>query len=209
MSRDFSPDLDDLPPALRAEPWRETWLAASPARIPGLPKHPALRLHPNLAWPFARLGIVRPALLAQITDTKGRAQGIFVRWLDPDTMRPFCGTLAQAVHGSLYPDGAVRFGVPDGTLGIAIEPEDAARAFARFSLPVWAAVRPGRLGSLALPAEAERVVVFAHPTEGALEQAQGAVDAYRRGGRQSLVQILPIELVGASHGDVGARAVAL
>jgi Toprim domain len=121
----------------------------------------ALRFHPGVYYREETGGPWQtfPAMLAAITDDKGRITGVHRTWLDPD--RPAKANVAtpRRALGALAGHG-VRFGRPNGILaaGEGIE-TTLSLVMALPQLPVIAALSAVHLGMLILPRDTKRLYV--------------------------------------------------
>lgn len=184
---DADADLDERK---RVELARRIWKAALPihgslaetylrSRAIATTLPPTLRFEPALRHTAS--GREMPALIGAIQDSTGRvisAQRIYLR---ADGMGKADAKPNKLTLGPMR-DGAVRLGKPDRVLGIAEGIETALSAQQLYSLPVWACLGAGRMGSVSIPARVEHVVLFADAGKAGLDAAARASEDYRRQG---------------------------
>lgn len=169
-----------------AEAARALWtaaglLAGTPAELwlrrRGLPTDsPALRYHPAVPRGPRRTGVVRPALLAAVEDSRGLT-GIQRSFFRPDGT----GVLVADGRRALgrYGGGAVRLHPPCPVLGLAEGVETALAASTLFGVPCWAMLGSARLTHAELPAVVTRLLIFADNDPAGRRAAGLARAAYR------------------------------
>jgi hypothetical protein len=141
------------------------------------PPYPnSLRFHPavkhGVHWKFY------PAMVAAIVASRGVA-GVQRTYLTDKAWK-----IPTEAKRTLAPmdDGAVRLGVPFGTLGIAEGIETGLSASRMFALPVWCALSAVRLSKLWIPDDVRRLIIFADRGEVGQREATNARDIYQRRG---------------------------
>lgn len=136
----------------------------------------------------APTGLVFPVLLGAVQSGTHRVTGIQRIFLDPPTAGKALVTPNKMTFGILG-DGAVRLGRAGRTLGIAEGIETALSAMQIYSLPVWAVLGAGRLGTLALPDAVEQVMIFADRGDVGEREAERAAESYEAAGRRAQVML--------------------
>jgi len=153
-----------------------------------IPLPPTLRYlilkHPGTGLPL-------PCMVAAVTDRAAASPVAAHRtWTKLDGTAKAPVTSPRMLLGSPG-SGAIRLAPAGDTLGLAEGIETGLSAMQLFAIPVWCAINDTRLPALELPAEAERIVIFADhdrvdPKQGfspGLQWAERAARIYRAQGR--------------------------
>lgn len=195
-----------------AGPIAELYLYSRGIRVRPKPLPEALRGHEGLIWseaidgPPARLeppwrawrandgqwyrGIIKPAMIAAITDDTGQMTAIQRTWVEEKWILdggipPPKGTripeFSKKTFGRMG-TGAVRLADPGPVLGLSEGVESALSAAEMWSLPVWATCGAQRLGSIQLPECVDEVILFADNGAAGEAAAAKAEAGYRRRG---------------------------
>lgn len=151
--------------------------------------------------------IVRPALLALVTDRAGKAVNIHRTFLAGDC-KAAIETPRAMMPGEVPAGSAVRlFPVHGERLGVAEGIETAFAAAARFGVSVWAALNAGLLSKWEPPESVREVFVFGDCDANFTGQAAAYRLAHRLTAQRGLaVQVHIPEATGTDWADVGQSA---
>lgn len=135
------------------------YLAGRGLRLYDLPE--SIRLHPGMQYRDggAVLGTY-PAMLAIVTDSKGRAVSLHRTYLQNAQKAPVTAP-RKLMQGLPLPGAAIRLTPVSRTLGIAEGIETALAATELFEVPVWSCISTSGIESFEPPDGVEHVVIFA------------------------------------------------
>jgi hypothetical protein len=156
----------------------------------------ALRFHPTCFYRAndAAPREARPALIAAVTDLKGRITGVERTWLDPSGSGKAAIPMPRRALGSLLGNG-VRFGGAGKALlvGEGLETVLSLKSVMP-TMPVVAALSASRLAGLALPSGLERLYV-------ACDRDAAGWRALERISRLALAERFAVLPLRPAHGD--------
>lgn len=121
-------------------------------------------------------------MITAIRDSSGAITAVQRTWLAKDGTGKAPVDEAKMTLGPMS-DGAVRFGEPDGTLGLAEGAETALSAKQGYSLPVWAVLGCNRFLTVVIPDRVRTVVIFGDRGEAGWRLANAAADKFEAEGR--------------------------
>lgn len=159
---------------------------------------PSLRHHSGSSW---------PAMLGAITDAQGAVLAVQRTWLARDGSAKAPVDPAKMTLGPME-DGAVRFGSPLASIGLAEGIETALSAKQIYSLPVWAVLGCNRFETVAIPAEVESVVIFADRGDAGWTSANAAAYRFESAGRHVEIILPPTRDTKDFNDELRARAAA-
>ncbi len=191
-----SPDFDPIRRRRRAQ---DLWIKALPAaktivqaylRARGVRSAPpdALRFLPSLK--HTPSGRSFPAMIGAVTGPYGEILAIQRTWLLPDGTGKAPVSPDKMTLGPMD-NGAVRFGQPLATLGLAEGIETALSAKQMYSLPVWAVLGCNRFETVVIPDDVETIVIFADRGPAGWKAAEAAADRFERMGRAAEIVLPP------------------
>jgi hypothetical protein len=172
----------------------ETYLGARGIRAAA---HDSLRFMPSVR--HSASGAAWPAMIAGILSPAGEVLAVQRTWLARDGLGKGPVEPNKMTLGPMD-DGAVRFGSPLSTLGLAEGIETALSAKQIYSLPVWAVLGCNRFEAVALPETVETVVIFADRGAAGWKAAEAAADKFEREGRAAEI-VLPQSLDARDFND--------
>jgi putative DNA primase/helicase len=150
----------------------ETYLRA---RGIGLAIPPTLRFLPSFEY-MPR--VFFPAMIAAVQAADRRVIAAQLTFLHPSgTCKAPCAT-QRKTFGPLGA-GAIRLGPAGAVVGLAEGSESALSAMELFGVTVWATLGAQRLGSIRLPSEVDKVVLYPDRDEAGRGAAQKALEVYR------------------------------
>lgn len=141
---------------------------------------PSLRHHGGTSW---------PCMLGAITNASGAVLAVQRTWLARDGRGKAPVKPAKMTLGPME-DGAVRFGEPLSSLGLAEGIETARSAKQIYSLPVWAVLGCNRFEAVTIPETVETVHIFADRGDAGWKAAESAARKFESQGRHAEI-ILP------------------
>jgi putative DNA primase/helicase len=124
----------------------------------GVWETPALRFHPNMTSLDDR--VMRPALVAAITDAEGALQGVQVTLLSAYGAAKAPVATPRRVIGRLM-GGMVRLSEARSELAIGEGVETMLSASTLLGVPSWAALTADNLGRFAIPGFIDRLIIVA------------------------------------------------
>jgi phage/plasmid primase-like uncharacterized protein len=119
-----------------------------------------------------------PALVAAIQRPDRRIIAVQLTFLDPDGRGKARVANPRKTIGALGP-GAVRLGPAGETLGIAEGLETALAAMQLHGVRVWACLGASRMSNVAIPADVQRVIIFADRDGSGHDAAMKAAARFR------------------------------
>lgn len=122
-----------------------------------------------------------PALVAALRDRYGALSAVQQVFLDASTGDALRDTKGRRIKRTLGPmrDATVRLAPAVGILGLAGSVEDALSAQQLFSIPVWATCGEGRLSTVWVPDDLDRLIIFADADEAGQREAEKAAKRHR------------------------------
>jgi hypothetical protein len=159
-----------------------------------------LRYHPRTPHGPKPLTQFRPALIAAVRDSNGLA-AIHRTFIEPAgrglavIANPRCGL-------GRFGSGAVRLGGLGPQLGLAEGIETALSASSLFKIPCWATLGAERFGSVSIPADVERLILFLDRDSGGRSAEALARKAF---GRDLQIEALYPDRRGEDWNDVLSR----
>lgn len=205
-----SPDHDTVERRRRAQ---ELWIKAMPARGTLVETYlrargiraaapDALRFMPSLR--HSPSGTTWPAMIAVVASLGGAVFAVQRTWLARDgrgkgPVEPNKMTLGP------MDNGAVRFGSPLATLGLAEGIETALSAKQIYSLPVWAVLGCSRFEAVAIPETVETVVIFADRGAAGWKAAEAAANKFEHEGRVAEIVLPPSREARDFNDELRAR----
>jgi putative DNA primase/helicase len=176
-------------PADPVEPDRralELWRSAVPiegtlaetylrARGIGLPIPPTLRFLPEFEY-MPR--VFFPAMISAVQAADRRVIAAQLTFLHPSGRGKAPCAIQRKTFGPLGA-GAIRLGPAGTVVGLAEGTESALSAMELFGVTVWATLGAQRLGSIRLPSEVDKVILYPDRDETGRGAAQKAAEVYR------------------------------
>ena len=156
------------------------------ARHIGIELPDCLRFHPELKTQPGLNAKRYQAMVAAISDPTGKVIAIQRTFLRPDGNGKASIENAKRALGSRG-NGAVRLGDPAPITGIAEGIETGLSAMELFGLPVWCGLG-STLSKIWLPANVNRVVIFADRGEAGIKAAKLASQEFRAQGRKVAIR---------------------
>ena len=132
-------------------------------------------------------GLPKPTLICAVQDGSRKVTAVQRIFLNEEGSGKSDVMPAKMTYGPMV-DGAVRFGMPSGELGLAEGPETALSAMQLFGMPVWCSCGAGRMKRVALPDVVETVHIFADAGEAGTRAAREALEVFEAQGRKVVVR---------------------
>jgi putative DNA primase/helicase len=136
---------------------------------------PTLRFIPELEY-MPRVSL--PAMVAAVQRSDRRVIAVQLTFLHPSGARKAHVANPRKTFGALGA-GAVRLGPAGPVIGLAEGTESALSAMQLFGGTVWATLGAQRLGSIRLPSEVDKVILYPDRDETGNAAAHKAAEAYR------------------------------
>jgi putative DNA primase/helicase len=150
----------------------------------GLSGHcPGLRFHPRTPLGGGRSVRLRPAIVAAVRSGADDVVALERLFIDLPSGLPAADLDPPKRLLGRPRDGAVHFGVPGTTLGLAEGWETAFSAHILLGIPVWATLGSERLARVAVPDRVTRLILLPDNDQPGLRGAGKAAAAHAREGR--------------------------
>jgi putative DNA primase/helicase len=174
---------DPVEPDRRAlELWRsarpiEGTLAETYLRARGIssPIPPTLRFLPESEY---MPGVFFPTMIAAVQAADRRVIAAQLTFLHPSGRSKAPCATPRKTFGPMGA-GAIRLGPAGAVVGLAEGTESALSAMSLFGITVWATLGAQRLGSIRLPSEVDKVILYPDRDETGRRAAQKAAEVYR------------------------------
>jgi putative DNA primase/helicase len=139
------------------------------------PIPPTLRFIPEFEY-MPRVSF--PAMIAAVQAADRRIIAVQITFLHPNGARKAHVANPRKTIGAMGA-GAIRLGPAGPVVGLAEGTESALSAMELFGIPAWATLGAQRLGSIRLPPEVDKVILYPDRDEAGRGAAQKAAEVYR------------------------------